>query len=397
MAINERGKRIFPANLPRNKLLELRKQTFFCPFCKEKVIFRFGQQVIPHFAHHPRSICEIERINESLYHKRAKIQLYQWFQKQRIPTQLEKYFPSILQRADLFIKYNNREIVLEFQSSSISSKNIRKRIEGYNELNINQIWLIGSNQLTQVKPYTFRISPYIIPILNLMKDSPSKITYYCPNQKRFTILTDLHVIRSNLAVALPHHVFLPHASFHHLFPKTYFPIKKLLKLWLAEKKTFRLSSYPVYGKELKFRKWLYQHKLHVEQLPSVIHLPIRMQYKMNVPLWHWQSKLIINLIHPLPVGSIINKRSCINEIIPYVNEYDEKVAEEVIEQYFIYLTAGRWFKRENKISWRKLRHFRFYRYIEQSVQGDQLFIQYLTNQFSNKYMHYYMNKENTVE
>src|SRR5699024_11598356 len=49
----------------------------------------------------------------------------------------------------------------------------------------------------------------------------------------------------------------------HLFPQRLLSKRQLFNHWSKEKKRFRLSSYRVHGKELKFRKWLYQQRLHV--------------------------------------------------------------------------------------------------------------------------------------
>lgn len=384
-AINEQGKSIIPSKYPRNELKKLRKQAFFCPICKEKVILRVGSKVIPHFAHHPTSTCESARTNESIYHKRAKFQLYQWLQKQQIPVQLEKYIAQIQQQADLLSKYHDRQIAFEFQSSHISSEQFKMRTDGYHRVNITPIWLIGANRLKKVAPYTYRISHSFLPLIN---DHPhqnqSNLRFYCPNKKRLTILADLHFIRPNLAVALPHHFSLQHVSLNKLFMKSFIPQEKLLRIWLDKKRSFRLSPHSVYGREFTFRKWLYEKRLHVERLPSVIHLPVRLQFKLTVPIWHWQSKLVINVLHPLSIGSKIHISKCLKEIIPYVKEYDEKEAKAIVNQYFTYLTAGKWFRRVNQNEWQKIRQIRFYRYIEEAIEGDQQFINFVIKTSSTK-------------
>lgn len=388
-AINERGERIIPSNFSAKEIKLLRQQTFYCPICKEKVIIRAGPKVIPHFAHLATSTCVTVKTNETNYHKQAKIQLFNWLQLQQFPVQLEKYLRPIKQQTDIFVKYKRENYAIEFQNSQLVAEDFINRINGYKRLNINSLWLIGTKRLKQVALFTFRIPASFQSLINVPSvHDPSNIIFYCPYEKRFTILTDLYFVSTNLVFALPHYIPIQRATFHHLFLQTNFPQKKLLQLWLEKKKSFRLSVYPVYGQERQFRQWLYEKKLHVEQLPSIIHLPIRLQFKLNSPLWHWQSKLVINKLNPLRVGAVIHQDDCIKEIIPYVAEYDKTIAKAVIEQYFTYLEAGKWFVKVNQYEWRKLRSFRFYRYIEDALIGDQLFIQHLIREMCAKKMLY---------
>src|SRR5699024_7407481 len=60
----------------------------------------------------------------------------------------------------------------------------------------------------------------------------------------------------------------------------------LFSAWLHEKKRFRLGYNKIYGRELKWRQWLYKKGFYIEQLPGVVHLPVATQYLMKVPVWH---------------------------------------------------------------------------------------------------------------
>src|SRR5699024_4670024 len=40
----------------------------------------------------------------------------------------------------------------------------------------------------------------------------------------------------------------------------------------------------------------------VQELPSIVFLPNKAQYRMNTPLLHWQAKFVIEFLHPLMQG-----------------------------------------------------------------------------------------------
>lgn len=383
-ALNDRGRRIIPSNMTLKELDELRKKTFYCPICKEKVIFRHGPKVIPHFAHQRTSTCTAAKTNESVTHKRAKLQLFHWLQKQQFPVQLEKYFPAIKQRSDVYVEDKQRKLALEFQSTVIQTDDFRRRSEGYKAIGLTPVWLIDRNCLKTVLPFTYRISSRFLPLIETFPEQePSKLLFYSAEQKRLTILTDIHFVTATKLIAFPQDIPLHEASLDHFFLNRAFPPSTLLKLWLKEKRHFRLASYPVYRRERQFRKWLYEKGFYIEQLPAAIHLPIRLQHKMNVPIWQWQTKLVLNVLHPLPIGNTIHVNRCVNVLLPFVNGKDPNIAREVFREYMKLLTAGKWFKRKDDNVWLKVRYFRFYRYIEEAVAGDERFMRHLAQEMMN--------------
>lgn len=380
-ALNEQGEYIIPSTLSHAEVNGLRTQSFYCPQCEEKVIIRAGPKVIPHFSHLPESACEFVKGGESNYHKRAKLLLYDWLKRHSfLSVTLEQYLPQINQRPDILIETSTRKIAVEFQSATISSEEIHLRNSGYAKENIIPLWVLGENQLVRNRPFdnSFQINTFIQSLIKRhVKNSPTYLIYFCPNKKQFIILNDLYVIRANYVLATRVVLHIDNIRLRHLFPQRLLSKRQLFNHWSKEKKRFRLSSYRVHGKELKFRKWLYQQRLHVEQLPSVIHLPIRSQYKMNAPLWHWQSKLVINVLNPISVGSTIELSMCMKEIDHYMNKQYTSDSHEVIKEYFIYLTKVRLFEKINDFEWIKMREFRFHRYIEESLEADKLLLKYL--------------------
>src|SRR5690606_12920483 len=94
-----------------------------------------------------------------------------------------------------------------------------------------------------------------------------------------------------------------------------------------------------FGNELNWRRWLYAKGLHLEQLPSIVYLPSRQQYKMIVPLWQWQSYLVINVLIDIDVGKVIPIKRCLREIDPYIKKMYVKDAKQIIYEYFNQLAS----------------------------------------------------------
>jgi len=380
-ALNERGELIILSTLRQREINQLRKHLFYCPQCKEQVIIRAGSRVIPHFAHLPESLCTIDHGGESDYHKRAKLILYEWFQSYNFSkVYLELFLPTINQRPDILIKTNDKMIAVEFQSASISPELLRQRNEGYAKANIIPFWIIGENQLKALgKNHSFQINAFMHQLIQSYRpNEPSKLVYFCPHKAKFTVLNDLHFYRQTKAYARPETFYLDNIHFKQLFLPYPFPRSSLYRHWYEEKRRFRLAAHRVTGKELHFRQWLYQKQVHVEQLPSLIHLPIASQYKMKTPIWHWQARLVLDLLHPLKISSAINISQCKAYIKDDINPYYQNDMTEIIEQYFDHLVLAQVFVKRGEEEWEKIRHFRFHRYIEASLKADKILMTYLS-------------------
>lgn len=380
-ALSERGDLVIASTLTYKEASRLRKGSFYCPECKEKVIVRAGPKVTPHFAHLPESSCTFGKRGESNYHKRAKLLLFNWLQKQSFRNiYLERHLPQINQRPDILLETNKGKVAVEFQSATITPTEITKRNQGYASENIFPLWILGKNQLRKSHPHnhSYQLNSFKqYFIKQYRKNSPTSLIYFCPINYQFTILNDFYFYRMNKALAIRTNLPMNKCYLPQLFAEHYLPNRTLLHHWNREKERLRLTSFRVHGKEYQFRKWLYEKQLHVEQLPSVIHLPIRSQYKMKAPLWHWQSKLVINLLHPLPIGATVTSKQCQQEIKEYVNKQMLTNSDTIINEYFSYLIQTRLFKQIGKKEWKKTRHFRFHRYIEESLRADHLLINYL--------------------
>src|SRR5690625_2465352 len=133
------GKTVLLASLTKEEREIARRQSFYCPTCKKRVIVKAGPKVIPHFAHYQATNCTASG-GEGTYHEQGKLLLFQWLRRQRLAVQLEKYLPAINQRPDLLLTINQRQIAIEFQCSRVPSRQIRQRNQGYKQAGIIPLW-----------------------------------------------------------------------------------------------------------------------------------------------------------------------------------------------------------------------------------------------------------------
>lgn len=379
-AYNERGELVIASLYSKKEVERLRKESFYCPECRQSVILRAGPKVIPHFAHKSTHACQSHESGESLYHKRAKLFLYQWLRKQFSKVYLEHYIKNIKQRPDLLCQVKNRKLAIEFQSAMVPIREIQKRTEGFVQEKVQPIWILGKKLMKRVgyKNNSFWLSDFLQSfIMRYSQHGLPRLLFFCPEEKYFLILTDLYLLTSREAVAYEKIIPLHKARFQNLFQNVFLNQSFIYEQLIQKKRKFRLAPYRIKGNELTFRKWLYQKGFHVEQLPATIYLPIRSQHKMKVPLWDWQTKLVLNLLHPLKIGQRVRLKDCQKEVEPYVKKSFMNCFNRVIEEYFVYLEKARLFTKDKEGSWRKLRDFVFHRYIEDSLRSDHLFYRFL--------------------
>src|SRR5699024_12140231 len=91
--------------------------------------------------------------------------------------------------------------------------------------------------------------------------------------------------------------------------------------WIHEKKGFRSVYNKIYWRELKRRQWLNKKCFYIEQLPGVFHLPVATQYLMKVPVWHWQSRFLLDFLHPLPIHGVFS----LNEVNQFLRPFTKNI------------------------------------------------------------------------
>lgn len=153
------GYLIEPEGYSEELLRSWSKVKLRCQWCGAPVFYRHGSQVSPHFAHLARRECEFWE-PETIEHIEGKRLLKAWIE-QIYPfnvTKQEYYLDEIGQRADVMTIFpDGHRLCIEYQCSPISDKDLRTRIEGYEKMNISQVWIMGHG-LFKERPLTrFRL------------------------------------------------------------------------------------------------------------------------------------------------------------------------------------------------------------------------------------------------
>lgn len=133
----------------KEKLHRIKEENeFYCPWCKEKVILKIGNVMIPHFAHIVKSNCK--NTNESLKHRQGKRNLSMWLTYQGIDHNVEVVLKEINRIADIYFVHNNKKYVIEYQCSTIPVTDVVKRSDDYKSIGITPIWILGKKVSTKI-------------------------------------------------------------------------------------------------------------------------------------------------------------------------------------------------------------------------------------------------------
>ncbi len=334
-AINELGKEVLLPTKTRTEIELLRKDSFYCPVCKERVIVKAGDKVIPHFAHRIRNHCHFMH-RESEYHEKGKFDLYKWAKQQGLKAKVEVYFKKIQQRADVLVKWRNRYFALEFQCATISSEMLQKRTMNYKKIGIIPIWILGAKQIKRMHNQYWQLKGSLFPYFHQWGEGYPVLYSYDPNSTCFTILSNPYPNHSKVYGNINKRL-LWHIPFEALFQPLNIGKKKLYNSWLKEKRLFRCFRTEYISKEDRFYlNWLYSQGLHPQYLPAVIHLPLPHHFVFQTNPYIWQSAVILKHIVPLKIGDTISHRtlaSVQSEVYLRKNSYGVEMKGDPIGEY----------------------------------------------------------------
>lgn len=383
------GKYIIPALYPKSDLLQLRagEESFYCPVCDEKVILRVGEKVVAHFAHTANVNCPSRGGGEGAYHEQGKLQLYEWLLRQGLSVELEAYMPEINQRPDILLHHGERRIVLEYQCSRISNEEIIERTNGYKEIGVPVIWILGEILLKRKGKQALRIDSFTRTLIHQFTSAyPLSLFYYCPFTCDLIKFQDFTFTNKNRALGKLTVKRLETMTFPELLAKEFLPDYHFITIWKREKKYFRLRRWgKLFGEERKWHHWLYRKGLHFEKLPSFVHLPVSGAYRMKLPGWIWQSWILFEVIAPRPIGSIITTKACNYLVQHYLFpcEYFPliKSPAQPVREYLTLLCSAGLLRRTNTDTFEKLTDIDLPERLELAIIEDGDFI---TELFQNK-------------
>lgn len=373
----ETGELVMLSQLPRNKIVKLRKHAkFYCPACKEQVIIKAGTEIVAHFAHQAKSDCSYEGGGEGEYHEQGKYLLYKWLMNQNIQAELEVYLPEIKQRPDILVQLHGKRIAIEFQCAKVSNQIIRQRNIGYKKANINPIWILAKGLLHRHSKYAFQINQFTLQFLHqFSSESTATLFYFCPRTLAFSSIHDVHIIGTKQAIGkfVEHNILT--MSFKALFIKQDFTKQDVIKKWYNQLNFYRLKERgKVFGRHLHWRQWLYGRGIHLDAIPSIMFIPVRSQHVFKTPLYDWQSRLLIDFLRHIKLGeqfSFKTVRAIFQPIEVNRTMYPLLTYKShPIYEYLEYLTLFGVLVKKNEHEFEKINTIIFYSSIDDALAGD---------------------------
>lgn len=289
---------ILNSSISQTTLHQLRKsKKFYCPLCKQQLLFKIGSLKIPHFAHVSKSHCENQFSDrESEMHLKGKEQLYGFLSELDLDPQLEPFLPSIQQRPDiLFNNHNHQPVAIEFQCSPISSDILCTRNSGYERENISPIWIPNTpDKIVRKGIQKISLSKNYQQFKLDSKHHPYIMTYN-PTVRQFFYLTNLMYLHGNTFISKVQALPLSNQKFPFYIPKS---------LTKNEFKQFFLINQQVKHNYLQARVLLsrngvndlllrsaYELRMNLHELPNYIGVPLKGSEALKVFSVDWQLAL----------------------------------------------------------------------------------------------------------
>jgi competence protein CoiA len=293
----------------KEKLLILRNnEKFTCPVCGETVSLKLGNQRIYHFAHRSGTVCSDYHESESLYHIEGKLQIYQWLHMQGIPAELEYYDSMIGQRPDIMFHFGGSKYALEYQCSPIPEEIFIKRTQSYIQNNYIPFWIIGSKQIKARRSNIFSLSNFDYFFLRKTTRRQLVLPSYCPEEKRFHLLSSIHPFSIKNATANSHFLSIHKTGIGEILEPKVFNTFNFTK-WANEMEKFTINWSLHPSPELnRFLREIYTHNLNLYLLPPEIGLPVRHSLLIQTPSIIWQTYLYVDVFQNIALNTLIDLR-----------------------------------------------------------------------------------------
>lgn len=297
-ALTKNGQQVVLSNKwTRKALHKLRSTTtFLCPQCKEEVILKIGEVVIPHFSHKAKTDCKnYFSEGESIQHLIGKQQLEQLFNNAGLQVEIEPFLPAIRQRPDLLITSNQEQIPFEFQCSPIPIRLVEERTAGYIQASYNPYWLLHTPKNIEHLPQGVQTITFTKFYQHFLSTSnPFLITFH-PILNRFHYVSHVVHIAGNRFVGI--HSHLPFQQQTVPFLRQKLPTKEHLiqyrSIYIRQRQQFlknRIFSSQK-GVQDPFLKSCYEMRFIPQHLPPTIGLPSLFNEAFREHDCEWQLAL----------------------------------------------------------------------------------------------------------
>lgn len=387
VAINDKEKRYNLLHI-RNKerLLSLRREEqFFCPVCKQEVQLKIGEHKQPHFAHKRTHTCLLEFERESPYHLKGKELLYQWLHKQGFDVKVERYFPSIAQRPDLFITADETQLAIEYQCSTISADVFMKRTCSYWKEGIRVLWILGGNQFKRQGAHWLRLSAFH----TLCVQPGTYLLYFCPEASSFFQCSSL--IPFSSAAAFSHMV--PHplrsSNLSSVLAPSHVTLSQLQREWNNKKKAWRRNGlYVMHPYYHPFLAYLYEKRIPLSCFPPESLIPLPSLLSIQTPALLWQSFILIEEIGKLRVGDFFSSHYLYTRLVrkgkmkirslPYLSS---SMPKKAFLEYLHFLCFTGYIEHVGTFKYRKKREPLIPQHEEEAYRMDEEMIDYALRLF----------------
>jgi competence protein CoiA len=350
VAITENQERfVIDSTIPHTTLKRLREERqFYCPQCGEKLQLKIGTVKMPHFAHISISHCESYfSEGETIQHLQGKEQLFQLFRYLQIPVLLEPYIAELNQRPDLLINLNGYQYAIEFQCSPIKHQRFLERNSGYNQKNIQPIW-IALTPVQKIKENGLQkiTLPHQLQQFITSEKKAKYLMTYNPNTKQFLYISNLIHLKgiSYLSKISPLPLLKQKFPFYIPRPFTEKEFSNVLNAYHNFINQFLKSRVLFSRKGVNdlFLRSVYELRIDLYQFPIFLGIPICGNEAFHVCAIEWQTELMyfIHLlgikVHAINQKVIIDflrwsKRACTSEAIQVVNRYVELLKDLSVE------------------------------------------------------------------
>ncbi|WP_019240510.1 MULTISPECIES: competence protein CoiA family protein [Bacillus] len=300
------------------KILKNREKQFYCPCCGSRVFLKAGKIKVAHFAHKANESCSYATEGETEEHLLGKQLLYTWLRKQNLNVQMEKFFPSFKQRADLYVENDGKKFAIEYQCSIISPEDIKKRTVFYRKNGVTPIWILSSRHLKIKRPTEYILSAFQWYTSAGTIKCPI-IRFFSPYTQQFTILQQLTPFSSRSTFSNPQTYPVNQLTFQHLLsciPRHFSAIQK----WMNKKQLWRQSATLYVDVNHPFFKSIYLEKIFPSTFPNEIGIPVPYMHLYETNAIHWQFWIYKNVISKKAIGDTIYLHECQRSLIQSIKE-----------------------------------------------------------------------------
>ncbi|MFC0237852.1 competence protein CoiA [Fictibacillus phosphorivorans] len=354
-----------------------------CPVCQNKVIPKCGTKKTWHFAHHSFRECNGYHEGETDYHLLGKKGLYKWLINVDEEPILEYYLRDIHQRPDLFLeKYQH---AIEFQCATVTGNDLRKRIAGFESLNMESDWIFGMKRIKQKGPNLFYIQSSDLSAAKKDDNGHLYLNYYCPLKEQFLLLRNIIPLSQTKAAAHAHAFSTKNFTDIQCLSKTFTNLKQdnlnYNALWNKQKKTWRMTAFKNNSPGVMyFKKVLYFNHRSLTLFPSIAGIPSKDYYHIETSSYLWQTYMLflieqlppslfsLNFIH-LEFQRLLHKRILQNRDFPYLNES----WKDAIHGYLDFLVDHLLIEKVSEGTFRKLQRVHYPKTLDEAFKLDEIF------------------------